>query len=688
MQVTLSGSFDRRVIRATTNGQYVYDGSNRVGYNSSGDHYMLCTAGSGEVFDPDFRDTITSGKITLKLTAAFKAAIASDGYLQVWVYREPVYDTDPAYTYRRMTLVGSDKITVPNTTKKWYGDKVLEVEISGAAMVKNMLANGFGIFAFGLQNMYEVSAATLELTGESTEPPPEIAVDTGYMQGTYTGGIYYHPAGDTDLYAGITYSQSLGVAMEYMRYTVRDAAGAVVYTGQTTDKKFLLPKQYWREIPASGTIEMVAVSAHGIPSSAAVLPWVISHRDVRIVSPVSGSILETGEDVKISWEMVLPDGFPSSAPNPTRYTLWPAWDDDDTFTTAVSVTSRSYTIPADDFAGHTRLKLLILDEYGSVARRQGDGRLLMLYLQPSAAMTSITVSPQASDGTYAPVLTVSWTAEGQTAYQITAGDYDSGPVWGTAGTHQIPAVFDDGVVPIRIRIQDANGRWGAWSEPIFVEVKNKALSGGSAVVTAETSLRGVRLSIKGVGVQYTDVLIYRDGVLIAQLAGSSAMEYVYEDTMAAGECGYRIRFVNPSTGYYYQTGEIRADATPETDGILLDDGTWIALRYTPDFPRHYNITVREETYQRYYAGRAYPVTVRSGRKSRIVNMEYIDKGYTLCSELEAACGSVVVYKTVLGDVIRGEINQVSGRKGSIYSRVSFRLTEVDRAPAVRYRAGG
>jgi hypothetical protein len=171
--------------------------------------------------------------------------------------------------------------------------------------------------------------------------------------------------------------------------------------------------------------------------------------------------------------------------------------------------------------------------------------------------------------------------------------------------------------------------------------------------------------------------------MIAQLPGTGTMEYTYEDIMAGGECQYYVRMMM-TEGHYAQTETVTIDAKPSTDGIILADGTWIPLRYTQDFPRRYNITSREETYQRYYAGRAYPVSIRSGRKSRQVSMEYIDKGHAICSALERETGSVVIYKTVLGDVIQGELNQVMAGKGSLYSTVSFKILECDHTEAIEY----
>lgn len=686
MQVTLTGSFNRQTLR-NTGSSVVQAGDTLIGVKGGNEYIQYFEPASGEAFDADFRNTIKNGTVKLQIKAKGEV-VNSDGGVYVRVFNADVFDSRyPQDTWNTITVGLHKQEDFACGNLRSGEQKDLAVTITNAATVTAVLSYGFAMYAQGLQNSYTITSAVLEITGESTEPAPVIAIDTGVMQGTYTDGVYYHPAGDADFYAGITYSQSLGVAMESMRYTVKDGTGAVVHSGQTTALKFLMPRSLWEEIPASGTIEFTAVSAHGIPSAAVALPWVIAHRDVRVVSPVSGTILDTEQDLVVRWETTTPAGMPS-APNPSRYTVWPAWDDETEFTTAYAVAGTSYTITADTFAGHTKLRLLILDEYGSsgsrVVRRQGDGRLIMLYLQPTASMSGITVTPSHSDGTCYPVMTVSWESEGQTAFRVSAGDYLSEPIWGSATSYRIPKVFDDGVVEIRVRIQDANGRWKDWSEPAFVTVQNRPSSGWQAQLSAAGTEKGVRLRVTGGNdLAYADVLVYRDGVMIAQLPGTGTMEYTYEDTMAGGECRYYVRMMMPE-GHYAQTETVTIDAKPSTDGIILADGTWIPLRYTQDFPRRYNITSREETYQRYYAGRAYPVSIRSGRKSRQVSMEYIDKGHAICSALEREAGSVVIYKTVLGDVIQGELNQVMAGKGSLYSTVSFKILECDHTEAIEY----
>lgn len=701
MQITLTGTMSVSGIRYNSEASGMqYDSTRYIGYSNAaltkGQNRVFCRGASGDAFNKQFRDSIQNPKVKLKLSLTrdgsqgsgtanaleirtfsqdyFEGAgsFAGMSYDAQWDYLNYHYDTEKTYSF---TSNASDAT----------------IEITNQTEIDNIFDKGFALYpaadSSGLRKFYKVESASVEITGETTEAAPEIEIYQNYMGGTFADGTYYHPAGDMDFAVAVIYSQSIGVGLKELQYTVRDAAGAMLGSGASSGTAFVVDKSWWSTLPASGTLEITAVSAHGIPSEVLVLPWVITHYNISVISPVSGSIIKSGNDVVLQWNLILPEGMPS-APMPSRYTIWPAWDEEEEYTVAYGTTSRSYTIPAASLAGHKKLKLLILDEYGSggsVVRAKGYGKLVMLYLQPTAAVNGLTVGTEHSSGKYTPLLTAQWTASGQTAYRIQADEFDSGPIWGSENQYTIPMIFSDGVHSIRLRIQDGSGNWGEWTEPVYANVENRG-NGGTVSLTASVVPEGAKLQMQGSGLTYADVLIYRDGILIAQLPGTATMQYEYTDREAAGIHVYMVRMATDH-GFYSQSNPATVDSKPKTDGILTQDGTWIPLRYTETYPRVYTTNTSEETYRKYYAGREYPVLMKSGRKTRTLNMQYIDKTGEICDALEAVCGTVVLYKTTLGQVMRAEINSISSGRGMRRSTVSFRLTECAEPAAVLYRQG-
>lgn len=690
MAVTLTGNFTATGLYSIQNNGGYGQGTAYAGVDTSMSYKTYCAPGSGDAFDEGYQDTLSDTKAVLKITATQERFLVEDA-LEITIYSTSPVDTEPMYFWQN--LEDTRYIVSTHTIEEEIGTQtVVELTLTNTTDISNLLAYGCSINAGVVgssRNKYRIYDVSIELTGESSEAGPVLTLNTTSLAGTMSEGTYYHPAGDDEFTVSVGYSQELGTAMQYLRYTVKTAGDETGVSTSITGTSFTVDRSFWTELPASGTLEIMAVSAHGIPSETLVLPWVITHYDLSVTTPVSGAIIQTGEDVVLAWNLVLPEGMPS-APVPSRYTIWPAWDDSEEFQVAYGTTERTYTISSDSLAGHTKLKLLILDEYGTdgaSVRGMDSGTLVMLYLQPSAALHGITVGIEHLEGKYTPLLTVLWESEGQTAFQITADDFDTGAVWGTTTQYTIPRLFADGVHVIRLRIQDANGTWGEWSDPVYVDAANQAVD-GTVSLAAQKAATGVRLSITGTGdaLQYADVLIYRDGVLIAQLPGTDTLKYEYTDAEVSGTCSYYVRLAIDH-GFYAQSETVTIDATPGTDGILLPDGTWIALKYTRDFPRVYQSTLNEETYEQYYAGRQYPVFMRSGRKARQITREYIDKSGGICDALEAASGSVVLYKTTLGLVIRGELNSVTAGRGAFWSTVSFRLLQSDEPAELTYTPG-
>lgn len=698
MQITLTGTMYTRGLKYdSSNANYPYAVTNYMGYANGGyatqgQNRMFCYKGTGDAFNDKFRDSIKNPKVVLKLNLKRDGSISNTNAktIEVYTYSEDYFGG--ASTPSGMTFEAQwDYMYYHYATKTIYTFTGTEanasIEITNKAEIQNIFDKGLSMYpapdSSGQRNFWKVNSVSIEVSGETTEDAPELTINKSKFPGEFVDGVYYHPAGDTEFTCGVNYSQSIGVALSQLKVTAKDAAGTVLASTTTSSTSFTFTKKYWKDLPASGTIEVIATSAHGLPSATLVIHWVITHKNLSVVSPVSGSIIMTGQDVVLKWNLILPEGMPS-APDPTGYTVWPAFDDEEDYQVAYPVTDREFTLPAEDLAGHTKLKLLILDSYGdgTVARARGAGKLVLLYLQPSAAIHGVMLGTEYESGKYSPVLTASWDASGQTAFRLKSGDFDSGIVWGDAAQYTIPKVFPDGAHGVQLRIQDGNGNWGDWTEPVYATVVN-AGDGGAVSITANTAGGVVQLSINGTPAG-ADVLIYRNSKLIAQIDGTSSGVYSYTDREASGICEYKVQMVTED-GFYSESETVTVNATPVTDGMVLEDGSWLALRYAVEHPTMYKTTKTEETYTKHYSGRAYPVVMRSGRKSRIMSMEYIDKDASLCDRLEAICGSVVVYKNVLGEMFRAEVNSVSAGRSGAWCTCSFRLTQCDEPAEVLYR---
>ena len=697
MQITLTGTMNRNGIKY--NGEvdtYQYAETYYIGYGYSsftkGQSRVFLYPGTGDAFNKKFRESIKNPTVTLRLNLKIDTSRTNTTDIEIKTYSQDYLGEASSVT--GMTFEQRwDYMNYHYATSKSYpvSGKLpsVSITITNKTEIDNIFDKGLSLYpaadSSGLRNLYQVTSASVEITGETTEAAPVVSLNTSAFSGQFVDGVYFHPAGDTPFAVGVNYSQSIGVGMSALNYTAKDAMENVLTSGTTSATSFTFDRELWKDLPASGTLEVSATSAHGLPSATLVIPWVITHKNLSVLSPVSGSIIPTGQNVELRWDLILPEGMPS-APDPTGYTVWPVWDGGEEYQTGYKVTEREFIIPAEELAGHTALKLLITDEYGdgTVSRRKGDGKLVLLYLQPSAAIHAVSLETEYETGLYTPLLTAVWDSAGQAAFQVLADTFDSGVIWGKANRYVIQKIFSDGAHAVQVRIQDANGSWGDWTEPVFAMVKNRG-NGGSVNLSAKAVDVGVELNITG-SPAHADVLIYRNEKLIAQLEGTADMKFTYTDKDASGECRYAVRFVSEN-GFYSVSPTVFVNATPATDGMVLEDGTWLPLLYAVEHPTVYKATKTEETYAKHYAGRSYPVIMRSGRKSRTLTMEYIDKDASLCDVLEEICGSVVTYKNVLGEVLKAEINNVSAGRSAAWNTVSFRLTQCDEPGEVIYDLG-
>lgn len=697
MQITLTGTMNRNGIKYDGEvDTYQYAETYYIGYGYSsftkGQSRVFLYPGTGDAFNKKFRESIKNPTVTLRLNLKIDTSRTNTTDIEIKTYSQDYLGG--AISVTGMTFEQRwDYMNYHYATSKSYpvSGKLpsVSITITEKTEINNIFDKGLSLYpaadSSGLRNLYQVTSASVEITGETTEAAPVVSLNTSAFSGQFVDGTYFHPAGDTPFAVGVNYSQSIGVGMSALHYTAKDAMENVLTSGTTSATSFTFERELWKDLPTSGTLEVSATSAHGLPSATLVIPWVITHKNLSVLSPVSGSIIPTGQNVELRWDLILPEGMPS-APDPTGYTVWPVWDGGEEYQTGYKVTDREFIIPAEELAGHTALKLLITDEYGdgTVSRRKGDGKLVLLYLQPSAAIHAVSLETEYESGLYTPLLTAVWDSAGQAAFQVLADTFDSGVIWGKANRYVIPKIFSDGAHAVQVRIQDANGSWGDWTEPVFAMVKNRG-NGGSVNLSAKAVDVGVELNITG-SPAHADVLIYRNEKLIAQLEGTADMKFTYTDKDASGECRYAVRFVSEN-GFYSVSPTVFVNATPATDGMVLEDGTWLPLLYAVEHPTVYKATKTEETYAKHYAGRSYPVIMRSGRKSRTLTMEYIDKDASLCDVLEEICGSVVTYKNVLGEVVRAEINSVSAGRSAAWNTVSFRLTQCDEPGEAIYDLG-
>lgn len=289
-----------------------------------------------------------------------------------------------------------------------------------------------------------------------------------------------------------------------------------------------------------------------------------------------------------------------------------------------------------------------------------DGAAIVVRRAPNAPMIyGVTPYPR-------PI--VNWQAEGQQAYQLQVGDWDSGAVYGTYKSAQVPVFLPDGHTAVRLRVQNSFGLWSKWAEAA-VTIQNR--TGEKIVLRTKTVLGAVRLSWTTQG-EYPSYLIYRDGELMGETAGRE-----YTDYYSNGKSVYFVRGVNLDSTYT-DSPRVAEILTP-VSGLIAQVGVWdwmLLNRRVGSRPARGGGTEADVTLTT-YSGRPLPVAEISGHRQRRHSYAYSLRTLEELHRLEAMIGSMVVYKHRDGDLAVGLLGGVSWSRNREWMDVSFDITEVD-----------
>lgn len=649
-----------------------WSSDNYVGHTYSGDvegydYRIRLLPGSGEVFT--YSDTSKIVAVRIKTTFKRKTTTNTNTSVQV-KYGRTTNNSNDANTVYATLQSGNYYITwssfIPSTSTETVETTLYE-HAGYTSELGNAMKYGMGI-VYEAGDLIQVSTVTMELDVADEYVPPVITLQSTQSGGVVVGGTYHHDPNKM-FTLGVNYTQAANDALQRLTATATGLNGGTAVFTSTTNYVNVSADQ-WEKLPVSGTISIFAQNSKA-SSNILTIPYVIDEYDVHFTSPTSGSIVRSDADLTISWEAVAPSTQTIDAPE--KY-LTEIWFDDGEGSGGDYTTLTSKTITADQLAGHNQVHMRLYSYYIMCETSPSAAPVMNLYIQQVAGTGNVTTYPPSER-----LIKVNWGSTGQTAYQVRVGDFLSEIMWGSETTYKVPFILSNGMTyAIRVRIQDAQGAWQDWTEPIYHKADT---SNGYSYAVAATKEDGqIKLTITKTGSpgNPAEIFIYRGDVPIASVGISDSAEYI--DKTANGSVQYHVRV--PSTysiangGSCWESKPITVDATPDTDGLVLADKTWLPLRYTVDEVQ-YSGSASEEVYQRYYSGRQYPVVMRSGRKTETLSLAYADPTGALADILSEQVGTVVLFKNLDGLRFWGCLESVSPTRHRGWCAVSLTLRKVD-----------
>jgi hypothetical protein len=325
--------------------------------------------------------------------------------------------------------------------------------------------------------------------------------------------------------------------------------------------------------------------------------------------------------------------------------------------------SVTYDVPADTLPAGTILWRVRTYNTDDVASEWSEAaKIVVRAAPPIPSISGVEVSPRPM---------VSWQSLGQQAYQVIAGGYDSGAVFGTAKSHKVPLYLADGETTVSIRVQNSFGLWSAWAN-VTITISNTGA--GTLAVRSMVKQGSARLMWDG---KQSLFYVYRDGEVIGK---TTAMEYT--DHLAIGKHRYTIRGV---IGDNYTDAEI---TEIPTTGIWLmavvGVWDWLPLRYRRDTKPQLTGSRDQIVSYQHFEGRVLPVAEISEFINEQYNFQFCFVTDEDARAAHAMLGKVVTIKTPYGQQVTGVLGVAPWMRDKLCMDVSFTVRAVDYKDVIMY----
>ena len=265
-----------------------------------------------------------------------------------------------------------------------------------------------------------------------------------------------------------------------------------------------------------------------------------------------------------------------------------------------------------------------------------------------------------------PKPTVTWEADGQEAYQVRIGDYDTGTMYGTETSFTSPAFLPDGEVLAEVRVINRYNLWSPWGSATAT-IENNPGSSFPVISAAVTNDAVLTWSAVTGAVKYH---IYRNGEWIAETTETS-----YTDPWSVGENEYMIR-AELADYNYADSAPVMLNITVECPIIkAVNSAEWIPLRYTTDPVSQSGMSQSQTVSFMVLSGSEYPVAEMSPHREQAVQ---INVAFRHGEEkiFEALLGRECFLKDQYGTAFRGVMASISSSRNRFYTVCTATLRRV------------
>lgn len=254
--------------------------------------------------------------------------------------------------------------------------------------------------------------------------------------------------------------------------------------------------------------------------------------------------------------------------------------------------------------------------------------------KPSTPTVSATASPR-------PVIT--WTGEGQLAYQVKVDDAVLRTAYSTDGQYKVKEYLNDGAHIAAVRIQNEYGLWSDWGTAEFTVANTP----GAPITLFAAG--GEKATLAWTETDHKTYYIYRDDIPIAKTTA-----HTYSDQMAIGTHKYKVRGVAGDS--YSMSNEVTVTlsvAAPEI--AALGEMQWLRLEYSTAQNSPLGVSAYQDVAYQFYAGRRYPVAETSQQITKIYSFNAAFNDAAQAAAFEGLLGKTVIYRDQHGCLCTGPL---------------------------------
>lgn len=305
-------------------------------------------------------------------------------------------------------------------------------------------------------------------------------------------------------------------------------------------------------------------------------------------------------------------------------------------------------------------------------------RCTNIYDAVSAWSTEVSFTAQGKPpaptvyATSSPRPEITWTGEGQLAYQIKIDNAVLHTAYSTDGRYKVKEYLADGAHIAAVRIQNEYGLWSDWGTAVFTVANTP----GAPITLFAAG--GEKAALAWTETDHKTYYIYRDDIPIAKTTA-----HTYSDQMAIGTHKYKVRGVTGDS--YSMSNEVTVTLSVDAPEIAaLGEMQWLRLEYSTAQNSPLGVSAYQDVAYQFYAGRRYPVAETSRQITKIYSFNAAFNDATQAAAFEGLLGKTVVYRDQHNRLFTGPLTGFELSVDQFFSAFTCSIQQTDNMERIEY----